>query len=182
MALNPSSTLAQLLNASMRSGQVVWLGVRPRRREPMLALQTADFDATDGILGDRYTRAAGARQVTLIQSEHLAAIASHVGRSQVLPDDLRRNVVTQGINLIALKEKRFTIGSALLETTGECHPCSRMEEILGVGGYNAVRGLGGITARIIRSGIVHIGDDLAVLHADITTDRFAQDPKAAPAL
>src|SRR5262245_4850658 len=105
MSRNPSSMLAQLLTAPMRPGEVVWLGVRPRRREPMLPLQSADFDVANGLLGDRYTRAAGARQVTLIQSEHLAAIASHLGRSQVLPDDLRRNVVTRGINLLALKEK-----------------------------------------------------------------------------
>lgn len=165
MPLNPSSSLAQLLSAPMRPGQVVWLGVRPRRREPMLALRNVDLAVTNGILGDRYTRAAGARQVTLIQSEHLAAIASHVGRPQVVPEDLRRNIVTHGINLIALKEKRFKIGSAILETTGECHPCSRMEEILGVGGYNAMRGLGGITARIIQGGTVDVGDDLVALPA-----------------
>jgi hypothetical protein len=106
----------------------------------MRALQSADFDVAQGVVGDRYTRVAGNRQVTLIQAEHLAAIASHMGRSQILPVDLRRNVVTHGFNLIALKEKRFRIGSAVLETTGECHPCSRMEKILGVGGYNAVRG------------------------------------------
>lgn len=163
MPLNPSSALAQLLNAPMRAGQVLWLGVRPRRREPMLALPSADFDVAQGVAGDRYTRVSGNRQVTLIQTEHLAAIASHLGRSQVLPEDLRRNVVTQGINLIALKEKRFRIGSAILETTGECHPCSRMEEIMGVGGYNAVRGLGGITARIIESGTVSVGDALVAL-------------------
>lgn len=80
-----------------------------------------------------------------------------------MPADLRRNVVTHGIHLLALKEKRFQIGSAVLETTGECRPCSRMEEILGVGGYNAVRGLGGITARIVKSGTVSVGDELVVL-------------------
>jgi MOSC domain-containing protein YiiM len=165
----------------MKPGQVVWLGVRPGRRKPMLALESADFDATDGILADRYTRAGGARQVTLIQSEHLAAIASHLNRPEVFPDDLRRNVVTRGINLIALKEKRFMIGSAILETTGECHPCSRMEEILGIGGYNAVRGLGGITARIIKSGTVSVGDHIAALPEATAIDCIAQDPNAAPA-
>ena len=129
----------------------------------MLVLQSADFDIAQGVVGDRYTRASGGRQVTLVQAEHLAAIASHIGRSEVLPVDLRRNVVTRGINLLALKDKRFEIGSAVLETTGECHPCSRMEEILGIGGYNAVRGLGGITARIVQSGRVSIGDEIVAL-------------------
>ena len=71
---------------------------------------------------------------------------------------MRRNLVTEGINLLALKERRFRIGEAVLETSGECHPCSRMEETLGVGGYNAVRGLGGITARVITGGLVRVGD------------------------
>lgn len=93
----------------------------------------------------------------------------------MLPADLRRNVVTRGINLLALKDKRFQIGSAVLETTGECHPCSRMEEILGVGGYNAARGLGGITARIVQSGKVSVGDELLALPREI--DSIAQAPE-----
>ena len=97
---------------------------------------------------------------TLIQAEHLAAIASHLGGEAVAPELLRRNIVVAGINLAALKGRRFRLGSALLEATGECHPCSRMEEILGPGGYNAVRGHGGITARVLEAGTARNGDAL----------------------
>lgn len=65
-----------------------------------------------------------------------------------------------GINLAALKGRCFRLGEALMEATGECHPCSRMEEILGPGGYNAVRGHGGITARVVERGAVRLGDPL----------------------
>ncbi|WP_414644208.1 MOSC domain-containing protein [Bosea sp. (in: a-proteobacteria)] len=60
--------------------------------------------------------------MTLLQAAHLAPNANLIGQSEVLPVDLRRNLVTHGINLLALKDKRFQIGSAVLETTGECHP------------------------------------------------------------
>ncbi|RYE35248.1 MAG: MOSC domain-containing protein [Hyphomicrobiales bacterium] len=166
MPLNPSSSLFHLLNAPVKPGRIIWLGVRPGRREAVVPVQKIDLDLSQGVIGDRYSRAAGSRQVTLIQAEHLEAIASHLGRSEVGPADLRRNIVTRGINLLALKEKRFRIGSAVLETTGECHPCSRMEEILGAGGYNAVRGLGGITARVVAIGTVRVDDELAPIEPE----------------
>jgi MOSC domain-containing protein YiiM len=156
--LNPSSSLARLLNAPARPGRVTWIGVRPARRAPMAVLQAATLDVGRGLAGDRYSRLDGGRQVTLIQAESLAAIASHLGLAQIDPQMLRRNLVTEGINLLALKERRFRVGDAVLETAGECHPCSRMEESLGVGGYNAARGLGGINARVVAGGLVRIGD------------------------
>ncbi len=90
--------------------------------------------------------------------EHLAAIASYLGAANVTPALLRRNIVTRGINLYALKDRTFHLGSALLQATGDCHPCSRMEEAFGPGGYNAVRGHGGITARVLEAGQVRLGD------------------------
>ncbi|MGI4861780.1 MAG: MOSC domain-containing protein [Janthinobacterium lividum] len=154
MPLNPESSIAKLMLAPVCPGKVVWLGLRAVRREPLQVVDAVAARAGTGLDGDRYGRVDGNRQVTLIQAESLAAIASHLGKEHVSPLDLRRNIVTSGINLLALKARRFRIGDAILETSGECHPCSRMEEILGVGGYNAVRGFGGITARVIEGGAI----------------------------
>lgn len=162
--LNPDSFVARLMAAPVRPGRVCWIGLRPGRRDAMRAVASAVFDPEEGLVGDRYrSRTSQSRQVTLIGAENLAAIGSFLGRPPVTAEQLRRNVVVAGLNLIALKGCRFRLGGAVLEVTGECHPCSRMEETLGPGGYNAVRGQGGITARVIEAGEAAINDPIARL-------------------
>ena len=157
------SPLTALLNASMHPGTLLWIGIRPERRTPMLNVREARLDPREGLIGDHYlSRTNGNRHLTLIGQENLAAIAGFLRRDTVSPELLRRNLVISGINLLALKTKCFQLGECLLEMTGECHPCSRMEAIFGTGGYNAVRGHGGITARVLRGGMIHVGDLLRV--------------------
>lgn len=147
----------------MNPGQVVWIGIRPTRREPLRAVESVVAQAGQGLIGDHYkTKTNGPRQLTLIQAEHLPVIAGYLHREVVMPEMLRRNIVVKGINLLALKGKQFQVGNALCEYSGECHPCSRMEEILGTGGYNAVRGHGGITARVQATGAISVGDSVQV--------------------
>lgn len=149
-------TLAQLMNTLPQHGQVVWLGVRGAKGEPMTVVDEVMAAADQGLVGDRYANKGGKRQVTLIQSEHLDAVSSMLGAVAVEPEQVRRNVVVRGINLLALKDKRFQIGDAVFEFSGLCHPCSRMEQSLGEGGYNAMRGHGGINARVIESGKISL--------------------------
>jgi MOSC domain-containing protein YiiM len=161
--LNPSSPLSLLMAAPMRPGKLEWIGLRPARRADMQVVCEARLDTAKGIIGDRYDGRSGNRHVTLIGRENLMAIASFLGQAAVEPGLLRRNLVISGINLLALKGRRFHLGEAVLEMTGECHPCSRMEETFGTGGYNAVRCHGGITARVLQGGVVRLGDALNLI-------------------
>lgn len=157
----PGSPLGRLFAAPMRPGRLEWIGLRPERDTAMRVVQEATLVAGRGITGDRYrTSRDGARQVTLISAEHVAAVAGFLGLAGLSPATLRRNLLVRGVNLLALKGRRFRVGGALLEYSGEAHPCSRMEAALGPGGYNAMRGHGGITARIIEGGVVRLGDAL----------------------
>jgi MOSC domain-containing protein YiiM len=155
-----SDSLQDLFDTLPQVGLIKWIGIRPERKAPMIYLDMVEVVAGKGLMGDRYASKNGKRQVTLIQGEHLLAVASLLGRKDVAPELLRRNLVVTGINLLALKDKQFRVGSALLEYTGLCHPCSAMEATFGAGGYNAIRGHGGITARIIESGEIKIGDQV----------------------
>lgn len=148
-------------------GRLEWIGLRPGRRAPLQVMNHVEVIADHGLAGDhKATRAGGKRQVTLIQCEHLAVVAQLLRRDAVDPTLLRRNLLVSGVNLVALKDTRFRIGEVLFECTGPCEPCSRMEEVLGVGGYNAMRGHGGITARVLAGGLIAVGDTLRVDAAD----------------
>lgn len=145
-------------------GEVMWIGLRPASRKAIKEVSEVNVTET-GLEGDRATKnsPSNKRLVTLIQHEHLAAAASFLGKENIDPNLTRRNIVVKGINLNALKGRKFSIGTAVLEMTGFCFPCSRMEENLGVGGFNAMRGHGGITCRVIEIGRIKISDNIKVL-------------------
>jgi len=138
------------------AGRLDWIGLRPARREAMTAADAAEVTFS-GLVGDRHP-SPGKRAVTLIQAEHLPVIASLSQTTSVTPERLRRNLVVSGINLSALRGTKIQIGTAVLQITGPCAPCSRMETELGTGGYNAMRGHGGWTAEVLTEGQIQIGD------------------------
>ena len=161
MTDNPK-TIAELTATMPQIGRLEWIGLRPVKREAMQAVTEVEALTDQGLQGDHriQRKAGGRRQVTLIQAEHLPAIASLSGHADVFPEWLRRNLLVSGINLYALRERRFFIGDVLFEGAGICAPCSRMEATLGPGGYNAMRGHGGIIAKVISGGVLHVGNEV----------------------
>jgi MOSC domain-containing protein YiiM len=80
----------------------------------MVVLEEVEVHLDVGLVGDRFKgRPGSARQVTLIQREHLSVIASVLDRADIDPSLLRRNIVVSAINLLALKDKHFRIGGVL---------------------------------------------------------------------
>jgi len=156
-------SIEELTSQFAQSGKVVLITIRAERRSVPVRLEEVVAVEEIGLKGDHYASKSGNRQVTLIAQEHLNAAASMLGKDSIDPLQTRRNIVTSGINLHALKGKRFQVGESILEYTGECHPCSRMEENLGRGGYNAMRGHGGITCRVVQSGRIATGDKIITL-------------------
>lgn len=146
--------LAELQRTRAGTGRLTWIGLRPARHAPMRCCARADLTEF-GLEGDRHSRA-NARSVTLLQAEHLPVIGA-LARRAVDPSILRRNLVIAGLNLGALRGVRLRIGTAVVEITVPCAPCSRMETALGPGGYTAMRGHGGWCAQVIAPGAIALG-------------------------
>lgn len=154
----------ELLNVIPQVGKVEWIGIRTARKVTPTAVDTVSVTKSGGLDGDHFSGTfSKKRQVTLIQKEHLDVVAAILGKTTIDPGMTRRNIVVSGINLLALKNQHFKIGTVILETTGPCHPCNRMEHNLGEGGYNAMRGHGGITAKVVEDGEINIGDQVSLV-------------------
>jgi MOSC domain-containing protein YiiM len=164
-------TLRALTSRFPCAGRLDAVLLRPARRGTMHSVDQTQALVARGLAGDRSAAHApagplgGKRQVTLIQAEHLPVIAALAGLVSVDPSALRRNLVVSGLNLLAARSLfkdqplLLRIGAdVLLEVTGPCEPCSRMEEALGPGAYNAMRGHGGVTARVVVGGSLQVGD------------------------
>ncbi len=151
--------MAKLLGTLPQCGVLEQILLRPARNHPMQPVSEAIVRLGEGLVGDRFSgRIDSKRQITLFQAENLTVLASLLHRESIDPALLRRNLLVRGISLHALGGRRFRIGEVLLEGAGQCHPCSRMEAVLGPGGFNAMRGIGGLCVRVIEGGILRLGD------------------------
>ena len=170
------SPMKVLMEQFPYSGRVDWIGIRTARRSPIQVVEHASISEFDGLVGDHYKGRSKKRQVTLIQAEHIEAVKQLLKKQSLEPEIFRRNIVVSGINLLALRDEYIQIGkAAILLITGACHPCSRMEEYLGHGGYNAMRGHGGVTAKVIQGGEIKKGDK--VLRIEIPNELKSENQK-----
>ncbi len=146
------------MEEQIESGRVRWIGVRSERYEPLTIVSEVTAQAGIGLAGDHYQDPGGKRQITLIMMEDLEKAAADLDRKEIDPGLVRRNIVISGVDLHRYKQGFLRLGPCLIEVTGECHPCQRMEKNLGKGGLKSMANRGGVTGRILEGGLIQIDD------------------------
>lgn len=153
--------MARLFDTLPQRGTLETILLRPDRNLEMQSTRKVEVIPGVGLVGDRFKgNVDSKRQVTLFQLENLSVLTSVLHAEAIDPRALRRNLLIRGINLNALHGRQFRVGEVVLEGTVACHPCSKMEKVLGPGGYNAMRGIGGLCARVICGGFIQVGDEV----------------------
>ena len=121
-----------------------------------------------GIEGDRYCEGTGywtnygdVCEITLISSEDLEHIERELGIN-VGNGEHRRNVVTRGLSLGDLRGKRFRIGETVLEYDRPRPPCRHVQDLTEPGMTRALKGRGGICARVVQAGRIRAHDVIEI--------------------
>ncbi|MEO0650175.1 MAG: MOSC domain-containing protein [Planctomycetota bacterium] len=136
----------------------------------MVAVPTVEAIAAVGLAGDRYaerrgtfspTRSMSVRDVSIVALETVRALSEASGRS-LAPGDLRRNLVTEGLELGELVGARLAIGEVLLEVTSTCPPCGHLDRLLGFDARPHLRRRGGLRARIEVGGLLQAGTPIEI--------------------
>jgi MOSC domain-containing protein YiiM len=147
------------------TGSVTGIWLTPATAAPMRLVESARLLAGRGLEGDRYALGGGTwaaypdleKQLTLIDDEDVAAVARETGAG-LTPRDLRRNLVTTGIDLPSLVGGWFAVGETLLFGMKRCPPCMHLESLTGVRLIKAMARRGGINAAVFVGGPIRVGD------------------------
>lgn len=137
--------------------RVAALHVAKARRLPMRAVGSVVAEAGVGLVGDRY-HGTRHRHVTVQSAEALAEAAAEFGAP--VPWELtRRNVTVQAAEVPTAPGTRLLVGSGvLLEVVRVAAPCKLLDDTIGVGAQAALRRRGGSVCRVLRGGVIRVGD------------------------
>jgi MOSC domain-containing protein YiiM len=133
---------------------------KPADEHPIISVPELECVAGRGLRGDRFFdyKPDYKGQITFfsaeIYDELCASLIPH-GSPVPPPSAFRRNVITRGVDLNTLIGKTFIIQGITFEGAAECSPCYWMDQAFASGTEAALKGRGGLRARILSDGCLH---------------------------
>ena len=133
--------------------------------ESTIYVNQAILKRNKGIINDRYYENFKKKyeQVTLIESEKISNFNNNIKR-KFNYKDFRRNIITTGIDLNKMINKKIQINNVVLKIHQLCQPCRYLQNKLNID--NLVKLLtnkGGVRAEIVQSGIISTFDEIKIV-------------------
>lgn len=131
---------------------------KPAGTHQMLEQMRIECIAGKGICGDRFFdyKPDFKGQITFFAWEVYESLALFVGNPSLPSYAMRRNVITEGIDLNEKIGQEFEIQGVRFLGTEECKPCYWMEEAVGKGAEEFLKGRGGLRAKILTDGLLQV--------------------------
>lgn len=132
----------------------------PPGTNPVVEVDAVECVAGRGLVGDRYCgeQEDFKGQITFFALEVHRQLCAAFGLRATPPSVYRRNIVTEGLDLAALVGREFDLHGVRFLGTEECKPCSWMNQAVAPGAEEAMRGRGGLRAKILSSGLLRRDD------------------------
>lgn len=158
------------------AGKLLSIFIAPATAEPMQAVERAELVSGKGIAGDRYFSGTGEfspsvqdpdHEVTLIEIEQVRAFNQREQTGEATyrsleVAEMRRNLVTEGIDLNSLVGKTFAVGEVLLRGVRLCEPCKFLRDGTRPSVLAGFAHRGGLRAGIVRGGSIDVGCPVTV--------------------
>ena len=146
--------------------EVLKIGITPNNNQPIKEVNSIEVLANKGIVGDRHFHDFNDpyNQLSLIESENIDEYNIKFGLN-IPYINFRRNIITKGIKLNDLIEKKLKIGNVELKAIELCRPCRHLTEMLDQ--KNILREFmrkGGLRCQILTSSKINIGDKIELIN------------------
>ena len=159
-----------MTDGSRASGRVVGIFVAPRPSSPVEGRSEVRAVEGRGLEGDRYLTGTGTwsatpgtgRQMTLIEREAVEELRSRDG-IDLRPEELRRNIVTEGVALEELVGREARVGEVIIRGMRLCEPCAHIESLTHPGVVKGLIHRAGLRADIVAGGTIRVGDPIALV-------------------
>ena len=125
---------------------------------PMIEVAEAECVTGKGLRGDRCFgwKEDYKGQVTFFEQEQYERLCAQFGEPDRPPSVFRRNVITQGIDLNTLIGSEFEVQGVRFLGTQESAPCYWMNQAFAEGAEEALKGHGGLRAKVLSDGILRV--------------------------
>jgi len=141
-------------------GKVVEIGIADSKGDQIKNVNKVEALKGKGLLNDRKCRENNQKecQITLIEIENINYFNNKY-KSNILPIDFRRNIITKNVKLNDMVGKDFFIGNVKLKAHDLCRPCKYLQEKIKQDSFvKEFLFRGGLRCEILTNGTISVDD------------------------